>query len=268
VLPELGTPVETRDLYSMPACAWGHVPNHLASPPHGDTRTLPVGPLRRTRSLTAAGWAFDASADRQVGRVLLTVDGKVVAASGLLSERPDVAAATDNPAAALSGFSFGLHAVPSGDVRIFALADDGLAHPVGVTVPDLPEELLLEGGGTVDVSSAPISGWVDYVTSEPERSATVDVPDGVDLQDYDLATFTSQSGAIGRSEVRLLGTNSTSVGLSSEISLETLPRSGRSVAVRVGACLQWHGYQGRRLTLLQEGGRPITEIRLSGVAQD
>jgi hypothetical protein len=35
--------------------------------------------------------------------------------------------------------------------------------------------------------------------------------------------------------------------------------------VRVGSCLQWHGYQSRTLYVSQTGGSPVDQLQLSGV---
>ena len=48
----------------------------------------------------------------------------------------------------------------------------------------------------------------------------------------------------------------------------TLPLVGSSIRVRVGACLQWHGYEGDRLYLTQrDPANPVDRLVLSGVTR-
>ena len=52
------------------------------------------------------------------------------------------------------------------------------------------------------------------------------------------------------------------------VTFSVLPVSGNTIDVRVGSCLQWHGFEGSRLYLTQEGGAPIEKVVLSGVRAD
>ena len=53
---------------------------------------------------------------------------------------------------------------------------------------------------------------------------------------------------------------------SPDITAGTLPVIGRHLPVRVGACLQWHGYTNRTLYVEQTGGPPLVSLTLSGVS--
>ena len=90
-------------------------------------------------------------------------------------------------------------------------------------------------------------------------------PAGVTLTDYFLATFESPS-ALGDSYVRLTNGMADTSSIHPAIAFRGLPRSEDDVAVRVGSCLQWQGFDSPRLQLFQSGGEPIDRIVLSDVA--
>ena len=96
-LPKLAAPVQTKDLnFSKPVCDWGHVPDYLRSEPAGPTVDLDVGAFRNARDIAATGWIYDFDANQSAERVLMAVDGSVVAETDNWDDRPDVAAAFDD----------------------------------------------------------------------------------------------------------------------------------------------------------------------------
>jgi hypothetical protein len=106
----------------------------------------------------------------------------------------------------------------------------------------------------------PVTGRVhtgDVTTS------VVTLPAGLSLARYDLLTL--QAGrSIGSSAITISDTEPAPAGY--DITTTVLPASGASVSVRVGSCLQWHGYSSARLYVRQVGGVPISGLVLSGIA--
>ena len=111
-----------------------------------------------------------------------------------------------------------------------------------------------------------VPGNVDRHAGAKVENIELTVPPGRDARDYALATFRSSSGPIGHSNVTLLGSDEPDAA-SGAISFRILPEADRTVAVRVGSCLQWKGLSGSRIHLLQRGGRPIDSVTLSDVGR-
>jgi hypothetical protein len=87
------------------------------------------------------------------------------------------------------------------------------------------------------------------------------VPSSIDLKQVQLAQLVAPRG---------IGTATVTIGDRrtpgpSGIHLRVLPFSGDRIPVRVGSCLQWHGYDGRYLYVLQGGGTSIDRVLLSAV---
>jgi hypothetical protein len=266
-LPKLAAPEQTRDLdFSMPTCEWGHVPDYLRSDATGKSVDLEVGQFRAAQDISVSGWTYDFDAKRPAQRVLLAVGGRVVAQTETLSQRPDVAASFDDPAATTSGFAMSALTFVKGTPFVYAVLADGRAHPVGPPADPLPRSLQLPGGRSVRVAATP-KGVVEGHSVLEQPTASVRVPAGVDLRDFGLATFSSDSGPVGDSSVRLTDTRANPSAVSRDITFTPSAWRGDSVPVRVGSCLQWQGY-GRHLALVQSGGNPITSIRLSGVSSE
>ena len=100
-------------------------------------------------------------------------------------------------------------------------------------------------------------------TEGVDRVSVARIPPGVDLADYALAGL--EAGArIGHAHV-ILSDQPGRTDRRHEIRLRVLPFSGSRIDVRVGSCLQWHGYAGHRLYVTQTHGRPVTRLVLSGV---
>ena len=262
-LPNLEGPVQTEDLYfSMPTCAWGHIPDYLHATPTGESQTLRVGPSEESRRITAVGWAYDTGADVPADQVLAAAGRTVLAEGEPDLSRSDVADALDLPGAAESGFSLSALSTRKGPLAIYAVLSDGRAHVVGEPPDELPASLEASRWAESARVGPPAAGAVDTLSADSAKTARVDLPSGIDLSSYDLATFSSSSGPVGDTSVTIFDEPSTR-GLSHDIAFRALASSGSSVSLRVGACLQWHGYSGRSLYISQRGGNPITEMKLS-----
>jgi hypothetical protein len=83
------------------------------------------------------------------------------------------------------------------------------------------------------------------------------------LPSYKLVTFRAPA-QIGTSTLTLADAAGAPAG--AEIVAGVLPIAGARLAVRVGSCLQWHGYRGHKLYLTQQAGTPVRSLTLSGVA--
>jgi hypothetical protein len=266
-LPELIGPLETEDLhFAASMCDWGRSANYLESEPTGRRVVLSVRPRQRGRVITVGGWAYDVAADRPAKRVLVTVDGEVVHSMSSTNPRPDVRIALGNTRARASGFSGSPTTLGRGKVAVYAVLDDGLAHPVSGGT-DVPSSLRIPGGRSFRVSGVAAAGSVDALKTKPVSAAPVEVPAGVDLSEYELLSLSaSDNRPIGRSRVAISDRIVTEEGRNPWIGVDVLRSAGDTIDVRVGSCLQWHGYEGDRLYLFQDAGRPIREIRLSDVS--
>jgi hypothetical protein len=100
------------------------------------------------------------------------------------------------------------------------------------------------------------------VVSQTDTIGVAQIPSGVIIADYDLLTLHA-TGPIGPSFVTI--SDASGAAASHHIIARALRSSGAALSVRVGSCLQWHGYRARRLYVTQTGGAPITGFRLSGV---
>jgi hypothetical protein len=94
-------------------------------------------------------------------------------------------------------------------------------------------------------------------------TSVVRLPADLSLSRYDLLTLRA-GRPIGTSGITIADARASSAG--HNITTTVLPASGASLSVRVGSCLQWHGYSSTRLYVRQVGGAPITGLELSGVA--
>jgi hypothetical protein len=265
-LPKLSQVPQTRDLYfAAAACDWGYIPNFLTSKPTGTSTVLEVVPRRRAKFVDVSGWTYDLAAHRPARQILFAEGDEVLDTISQGEARPDVARAHGRQRLRTSGFRGSAMTNRRGSPVLYAVLADGAAHPLDPAGVGVPATLKLPGGRMVSTSPVPADGHVDSIRARRRLISTVEVPSSVDLQSFELATF-SANGDIGRSRVTITSSLRDQPGQDSTVRFETLPSAGSSVSVRVGSCLQWHGYHKRRLYLLQSGGRPIDEIRLSDVS--
>lgn len=265
-LPELRQAPQTRDLYdAVPPCDWGYVPNFLTSKPAGPSTVLDVVARRQAPFVEVSGWTYDVAARAPARQVLLAVGDQVMGSVPQGEARPDVALSQLSMAMGTSGFRGSVLSTASGVPAVYAVLSDGSAHPVGSVTTPVPGALELPGGRRLTTSPVPATGHVDRQVLSQRLVSTVDVPASVDVRSFELASLSARGG-LGRTDVVLTDSLTQLHGQEPRISFRTLPLSGTTVSVRVGSCLQWHGYDTRRLYILQTGGRPIDEIRLSDVS--
>jgi hypothetical protein len=120
--------------------------------------------------------------------------------------------------------------------------------------------------GTVPnfLTSAPVGASVRVPVSWPTKTLGVaHIPAGVTIARYALLTLRAH-GTIGPSGITISDL-AAGGSTSHAIVLRALPASGAVLGVRVGSCLQWHGYQSRTLYVSQTGGSPVDQLQLSGV---
>ena len=162
-----------------------------------------------------------------------------------------------------SGFSAAVVRRPGGGaITVYGLAADGMLHPLaGQRRPLLGGVLTLAHGRKVRIG-APIRGHVDHMVSQTETIGVAQIPSGVTIAGYDLLTLHA-AGPIGPSDLTI--SDLPGVVPSHAIYLHALPSSGATLGVRVGSCLQWHGFTSRALYVTQTGGAPIGRLQLSGV---
>jgi hypothetical protein len=276
LLPEAGAPPElnegeadTTDLYfSQPTCDWGYAANYLESEPRGERVELPVRQVDGF-SVAANGWAYDAASDEPVDEVLVAVGDQVVGRMAPDAPRPDVAANLGLPEAERSGFAGTVvfeEPADAGPIQVFGVLDDGRAYPITPPADYEAPKRLVDGDETIRVGTDRVAGWLEALDGGPRRLGVVDVPADVDLSDYPLATFEADD-TIGDTAFTLIDQLGTSdaYGINRNIRVGVLERAGDDIAVRVGSCLQWHGYDGKRLVISQEGGSPIERVVLSDV---
>ncbi|MDP9092763.1 MAG: hypothetical protein M3N95_07435, partial [Actinomycetota bacterium] len=276
-VPVLTSVPQTSDLnFAVPVCDWGYAANFVDSLPAGPSLTLPVRPLGQVHRLDISGWSFDPPVHLAPLQIVVTIGNSVVADVAPSVGRRDIALHFNDPAGATSGFDVSLNSTaPAGAVHVYALGRDGMLHRLGIGTPPVSgvTSIRMPDGSRLAVST-PARGAV-RVQRSVVTLGEIAVPAATRLSSFQLATFTA-SAPFGKSMLQLTDVPLPTVDVAAhqpvtgnvthEIHAGTLPVSGSSLPVRVGSCLQWHGYTARTLYLLQTNGAPpVTSIRLSGV---
>jgi hypothetical protein len=259
-------PELTRLWFAGPVCDFGYTANFLASEQTGHRLSLEVPPPVPTRRISFRGWAYDAANNRPVRHVVAVAGGVVVASVESAHTRNDVAEELANPEAAASGFAGGRDTQRKGELSFYAVYSDGVAHPLPGTEPR--ESLTRPGQSPIPVSPEPATGHVDEVDDEDVEVSTIHVPHGTELPSYQLAELSSSRGNLGTGQVEITDSPSVLANREQRIVAGTLPVTGDSIRVRVGSCLQWHGYDREKLYLTQRDlAHPIDRMVLSDVAR-
>lgn len=247
-----GTELTHPSLYrAAVACDWGHAGGFLdLEPAAAPAADWPSSPAPGPETVVFRGWA--AAAGAPAGRVVATLDGRLVADEVPDRPRPDVAAALGAPGALVSGFEMTVQ-VPRGTGRRIRLLAD------------------FAGGEMLPLEPAP---GIGFDSVEPPAGATGGTLDSRDIVAYDgvrhLARLPVDEATRGR--LRLVvsgGTPGRRYRLADRppwalrdpgtlISFGS-PRGGR-VALPVGACPQWWAYGDRPLYLWSEDGAPIPGV--------
>jgi hypothetical protein len=259
--PSLKGASVTTGLYfaSEPSCNWGEVPDFLDPPTAAEIGAgLPVtteaGQLRE-----ASGWAFDSSANQPAAAVLATSAGTVIAQTEPSISRPDVAAALHDPVAALTGWTLPVVATPGAALGFFAMNSDGTVSPLAESGgAAVPSTIHAADGRVYLVVDRPDSGHVEQLTTSTTPVLNLSIPGS--LSAYQWVEFHAPSG-FGHATIQLtdqtLGTDASHV-----ISFATLPQVGKTVYLRVGSCIQWHGYSTNDLHLLVQGAPSDMSLRV------
>jgi hypothetical protein len=257
----LEPPLTTGLWFSGPSCSWGASPNFLRSVPQGESITLPVRSLGRRVVVDIAGWAADSTTGRPARAVVVVSGQKAIASLTPSLERADVAQALGTASSA-SGFRY-LGVVSEGEsLSVYMLAEDGKLHPLNGPTTSGAVSVELPNGRVVPTAES-TGGYVDEFRTSVRMIGKVEVPKGLNLAHYDLATMSTGREPIGKASVVI--TDAIGEG-DHYISAVSLPESGPDLAVRVGSCLQWQGYDSSKpLYVSQDGGVPVTTVTMSGV---
>ncbi len=261
-VPALSTPPQTTDLYfSGPSCRWGATPNYLPVPDSTRATTLPVRwaiPRRVVYQVHYVGWAVDPATNQPASTVLIADGDRVVALAVPSMDRPDIAKLLHQPTS-VSGFRVMVE-VPPVHPSAYLISADGLAHPLGGS-PGAPVAVLrLPGGSPIRVAPTK-GGYLDDYHADAYTVGEFQLPSGINLRDYDLATLSS-TGGLGGGYVAVTD-QPTYPG--HEISASWLG-AGPRPTLRVGSCPQWYGYDpGKPLYIMQGGGPPMTSVTLSAI---
>jgi hypothetical protein len=257
-LPPLHQAAKTTDLYfsNLPACDWGTTPNFL-KPPTAEEIGAGVPASPSATAVSASGWAFDAGAHRTSSTVLAVRGGGVVAEATPAISRPDVAANLRDPAAASSGWTMVLPSTALQDVVFYALNPDGTVSPLPRDGGNAPSAVVVRGrsGQSYRVVTGRTSGHVDGV---PSSLLALSVPGTAPITGYQWLELHSDSGF--NSHIILTDDATPLHDSPHNISFDSLPRAGNTVYLRVGSCIQWHGYETR--TLLLQGAPAGVSLRL------
>jgi hypothetical protein len=257
-VPALTTPPQTTDLYfSGPSCQWGATPNYLRVPDSDRATTLPVRPAWTV--VHYSGWAVDPATSRPASTVLIADGDRVVGTATPSISRPDVAQYLHQPTSE-SGFQYNARldaaAHPS---AAYVVGADGLAHPLAGSTLGSVAALRLPDGSQVRVAPT-TGGHLDIHDTSVYTVGEIQLPDGMTLHDYDLATL-STTGGLGAGDVTLTDQPGDPYHL---ISARWLDKTGPSLTLRVGSCPQWYGYSpSKPLYVMQRGGPQVTSITLS-----
>jgi hypothetical protein len=123
-----------------------------------------------------------------------------------------------------------------------------------------------EWGAIPNFLSSPASGSSVEIPvtwrGQSHKIGVARIPAGVTLAGYDLLTLHAD-GPMGPADVTI--SDRPGARTSHDIKASVLRSSGATLGVRVGSCLQWHGYRTRTLYVAQTSGAPISRLQLSGV---
>jgi hypothetical protein len=261
-MPSLLEPPVTKNLWFRgPSCSWGASPNFLQSVPQGASVHLPVRSLGKHVLVDITGWAADRTTGRPARAVVVVSGRRVIASLTPSLERPDVARALGT-VSSLSGFRFSAVVSEDESLSIYMLADDRKLHPLARSKRSGAASVKFPNGRVLPTATS-TGGFIDIFNTSERVVGKVEVPRAVNLTDYDLATMSAGREPLGKASVVITDT----LGQANHyISALSLPGMGPDLAVRVGSCPQWRGYDpAQPLYVLQDGGVPVTAVTLSGV---
>jgi hypothetical protein len=260
------TPITDQLYFRALPCDWGYAPNFLSTRPDPHKSLMPVELRYRPSEgvATVNGWAADLDAKAPAVEVVAALGPRVVARVEPSIDRPEIAGGLGDEGFLLSGFTMQIPgSVPLHELRFYGLTrageareliygpDSGLAPTSGkpnrLTVDQRSFRVLSEG----------IHGWAERATGA-KKTLELELPRQAIARDYDWFEIRTRSrfaeDTFGITDVRAESART--------ISFKTLDRGRTAVKVQVGACSQWHGFQGDRLYLESLGDQEISGIRL------
>jgi hypothetical protein len=262
-VPALTTPPQTTDLYfSGPTSGWGATPNYLPVPDSGRATTLPVRSAIQRMVVYYSGWAVDPATNRPANSVLIADGDRVVGTATPTIDRPDVAQNLHQPSS-VNGFQY--NGVFDTAVRpsAYLVGADGLAHPLGGSPAGSVAALRMPDGSQVRVAPT-VGGNLEVHNADVRTVGEIQLPSGIGLRDYDLAMLSS-TGGLGGAKVALTDQPGRPLH---EISASWLDQTGPRLALRVGSCPQWYGYDpSKPLYVVQSGGPPVSSVTLSTIGR-
>jgi len=260
-VPPLTTPPQTTDLYfSGPTCDWGATPNYLQVPGSARATTLPVRSAIPRMVVYYSGWAVDPVTNRPASTVLIADGDRVVGTVTPSVDRPDVAWYLHQPRS-VSGFQYMASFDAAVHPSAYLVGADGLAHPLRGSPAGSVAALHLPDGSQVRVAPT-VGGNLEVHKTDVYTVGEIQLPSGMTLRDYDLAMLSS-TGGLGGANVALTDQPG---HLYHDISASWLDQAGPRMALRVGSCPQWYGYDpAKPLYVMQSGGPPVTSVTLSTV---
>ncbi|GAA0725801.1 hypothetical protein Drose_17345 [Dactylosporangium roseum] len=262
-MPALQEPPLTTDLwFSGSPCDWGASPNYLDSVATGPSVDVPITSWAPKTIVDVSGWAVDSATGTPARSVVLVDDGEVVASAAVSGARPDVATTLAKPAARDSGFQLTAALAEGARPALYLLGADNKLHPVPGSPPGDAKSVRFPDGRVVPVAG-PVGGGVEAWRTTTDMVGRIDLPAGVNLVDYPLATLSSDAGDLGDARIAITDGD---FHTSHRIAASSLPGLAPDLPIRVGSCLQWRGYDTRQpLYVMQQGGEPATKLTLSGV---
>jgi hypothetical protein len=263
-VPALATPPQTADLwFTGGACYWGYSPVFLQSAATGRSTRVPVTTLGERTIASLSGWAVDPVTKGPAHTVVVASGNRAIASVTPTLDRPDVAKAIGVPAS-VSGFEFGGFVAPNEKLSAYVLADDGKLYPLVDSTSGGAASIQLADGRVAAVASSTATvGVLESNTAERATVGQFTVPAGTTLGDYHLATLASAAGALGQTDFVLTDAPGQPAH---SILASSLPAAGDRLAIRVGSCLQWRGYQPTQpVYVVQSSGPAVTSVTLSDV---
>lgn len=256
--------VSTANLYfAGQSCLWGDTPNFFPAPVTvpGSTRRVAVsGGAAVNYQLT--GWAVDAHVLTPAKEVFAVSDGRVIGTAHPSLFRLDIEDYFHSAAVLYAGWSMDVEIPPGQRAQVYSLNRDGTVsrlqpNPAPGWLASSPATTSVVGPDGVRHPIARghwLPGWTNYATKVAARVYTLQLPASLRPGAYQWLTFHSARSLGGARYV--FGDLPAEGG--HQISFTALRSAGRTMSVRVGSCLDWHGF-GHRLELVVDRagtGRP------------
>ena len=245
-----GSPGSRQLYFASSSCDFGYIPNYSSLPNGISDRNavevpVPTPPVAKLAAINVSGWAVDPSSGLPYPQIDLVSGGRVVASTTAHVPRPDVSRGLGNPSAKNSGFSITRSVGAHTEVQVYAMTRAGSAlqfapgpsphqNPVSTSSA---ASILSSNGRPIAVIGAVQDGHIDTATRTPVDYQKLTFPKGTDLSQYQWLVL---HGSLHASTYVLA--DSTNPVPNHSITFKILPTHATTIYVRVGSCLQWHGY--------------------------